>query len=572
MLRFTGDEILRLLLGLAGALLLAAALASLADPSWNRTEGGMAFFAALAGRVFAIGQGDFGISLLTGISALDALGRFLPATLSLLTMGLVVALALGLPLGLLMGFASVRRLAAPVIHLISALPVFCAGLLLAYGAYHGLGWHPAAHPAPLWPLPQNQAAWLEAVLPVMTVGLAGVAAVQRALRRAISQEDGALWPDGLVRLGISVRDVQLLYRLPRLLAGLIAAAGEIVLALLAAAVVAEWVFRCPGAANMLVKAAALGDGDLAALILFAFAGLVFCAHFLGRLAGFALASEMVCLRSADLSLAPQSKLGDVHLGLRLLGWAVLSALAVAALLHEFLSPVPPDTHMVGPMLSPPSVTFPFGTDVLGRDIYSETLHGLSVSMGWSLVAALIAISVGGLFGAVSARLPLGIASSLRWLFGVLAAFPALVLAIAMIWLISRGPVMAVAAGLAAAPMGFVRAFDRADARSRAAHAEFARATGLSLFALIRRDIRAELQAGFYAMGARTLAAVAIIVSTVGFLGFGPPPPLRDLGAMIASAKEQYLAAWWTAAFPASILALIVLSARLAAGLDEGERP
>ena len=67
------------------------------------------------------------------------------------------------------------------------------------------------------------------------------------------------------------------------------------------------------------------------------------------------------------------------------------------------------------------------------------------------------------------------------------------------------------------------------------------------------------------------AAVAIILSTVSFLGFGAEPPHRDLGLMIAASKAYFLDAWWTAAFPALALTLLILFARLAAGLDEGER-
>jgi len=71
--------------------------------------------------------------------------------------------------------------------------------------------------------------------------------------------------------------------------------------------------------------------------------------------------------------------------------------------------------------------------------------------------------------------------------------------------------------------------------------------------------------------ARALAAVTIVLSTVSFLGFGAVPPHRDLGLMIAASKLYFLHAWWTAAFPAAALMILILFARLAAGLDEGER-
>jgi peptide/nickel transport system permease protein len=181
----------------------------------------------------------------------------------------------------------------------------------------------------------------------------------------------------------------------------------------------------------------------------------------------------------------------------------------------------------------------------------------------------VAIVFGGLFGAVAARLPRPLALSLRGLYGVFAAIPALLLCILLIALISRS-LAPLAAGLAAAPLAFVRMFDRVDIDST--HAEYARATGIPWMTLLRRDLTYEFRQMLGSVAARALAAVTIILSTASFLGFGAVPPARDLGLMIAAAKANYLSAWWTAAFPALALLLLVLCARLAAGLDEGERP
>ena len=59
---------------------------------------------------------------------------------------------------------------------------------------------------------------------------------------------------------------------------------------------------------------------------------------------------------------------------------------------------------------------------------------------------------------------------------------------------------------------------------------------------------------------------------MSFFGFGASPPSRDLGLMIAAARESYFDAWWTAAFPALALIVFILCARLAASLGEGEQP
>jgi peptide/nickel transport system permease protein len=219
----------------------------------------------------------------------------------------------------------------------------------------------------------------------------------------------------------------------------------------------------------------------------------------------------------------------------------------------------------------PSLRYPFGTDILGRDMAAETLHALAVTATEAAGGAALAVGVGGLMGFLAARLPFGIGFVMRALAGTLGSLPALFLAILFIGLTDRqwAPL---AAGLAAAPLAFGRAFDRARELDRAPHAEFARATGMSKAALLKRDLAYEVRDALPATAARALAAVAIILSTVSFLGFGAVPPYRDLGLMIGAARDTYLDAWWTAAFPALALATFILSARLAAGLEEGERP
>jgi peptide/nickel transport system permease protein len=59
---------------------------------------------------------------------------------------------------------------------------------------------------------------------------------------------------------------------------------------------------------------------------------------------------------------------------------------------------------------------------------------------------------------------------------------------------------------------------------------------------------------------------------MSFFGFGAVAPARDLGLLIAAGQSTLLAAWWIAVFPAATLALLILCARLAAGLSGGERP
>ena len=109
--------------------------------------------------------------------------------------------------------------------------------------------------------------------------------------------------------------------------------------------------------------------------------------------------------------------------LRAVGWFGLGLFALAVFLSDFLAHEPAGATMTGAVLGPPSDVHPFGTDLLGRDVFSETLHGLATTGVNAAVAVLIAIVLGGLFGAVAARLPRPLALLLRELWGVLASVP-----------------------------------------------------------------------------------------------------------------------------------------------------
>ena len=263
--------------------------------------------------------------------------------------------------------------------------------------------------------------------------------------------------------------------------------------------------------------------------------------------------------------------GSLRAAIRVAGFVGLALIVLTVAMSDVISRASADAANYGPALAAPSMPYPFGTDVRGRDVFSETLHASAVTLGQSVIAMIVVLAAGGFAGFVAARMPLRTGAGLRWIAGIVGAVPALLFAILLIGIWGRD-FAPIAAGLAAAPLAFARAYDRARALAASRHAEFARATGIPNSTLMRRDLVYEFRDTFLANAARALAAVTITLSTVSFLGFGPLPPHRDLGAMIAGALPNYIGAWWTAAFPALALLLVILFARLAAALDEGERP
>jgi peptide/nickel transport system permease protein len=285
MLRFAGNEIGRLLMGLFGAALMAVAFGALGGGDAGRGS----YSAAFADQLYAVVRGNFGISLLTGLPATFELRAHLPATLMLMGMGGLLGVFVGLPLGFLLLLDPIRRLGTPLLQAASAVPLFCAGLLLAFLAAMLTGGHGEGIPVVGQLFGGTDLA--KAALPVTVVGVAGAGAIQLALRRAAAAEAETSWRETLRRLGLSSLEIRGIYVLPRILAGLFAHAGEIVLALLSASAVAEWLFFIPGAADLFIKSVASDDWNMAALVLFCFAGLYFVVDFFGKLVAYRLIGE-----------------------------------------------------------------------------------------------------------------------------------------------------------------------------------------------------------------------------------------------------------------------------------------
>jgi peptide/nickel transport system permease protein len=246
-------------------------------------------------------------------------------------------------------------------------------------------------------------------------------------------------------------------------------------------------------------------------------------------------------------------------------------IAVIVALNNVVARAPAGAMHVAPPALPPNSLYAFGTDLLGRDVLSETLHALAVSFSSAVLAAAIAIVVGAVAGFAAVRAPFRLGVALRGGSGVIGALPVLLLAVVGVGLAGHD-FATIAAGLAASPAIFNRSFDRATRLTNSRHAIYARATGIPGLTLLRRDLVYEVRFNFVNVAGRALASTAIVLATLSFLGFGTVPPHRDLGLMIAAARANYLEIWWPALFPALVLTLFILFARLAAALDEGEPP
>ena len=225
-------------------------------------------------------------------------------------------------------------------------------------------------------------------------------------------------------------------------------------------------------------------------------------------------------------------------------------------------------------LQPPSAAHWFGTDHLGRDIYSRSVFGTALTLQATLFSVAIALFVGTLIGVVAGYAGGRTDSLFMRVIDILMAIPNLLLAMAIITVLGFGTLnIAVAVGLSSVAT-FARLTRGEVLRSRTnLFVEAARASGVGHLAIIQRHILPHALAPVLSLAALELGFALLSVSALSFLGFGAPPPQPEWGLLIAEGRNYIAAAWWYTTLPGMIIVLSVLATNRIAGFiqDSAEK-
>jgi len=277
---------------IAGVILLVSLLTVAAQPPH-----GVWFFAKdVADQFLRALTGDLGRSATTGAPAMAVAWKAFPVTVQLIASGAVLALLIGLPMGFLLSAGRTLRAAAPLLQIVTAIPVFLIALALVWIAVRSFHMIAPVHPedTSLTALLRHgdwNGAWFTYLLPILTIGAAGSARLQMALRRAAGAAWAAPYRNGLRMMGLGLLDINLRFALPEIAAALLRDVREFVLTLISAAVIAEWIFQRNGAADLFLKAISSHDWAVVSSILFLFAILTLVAGFLGDVLASLIVSE-----------------------------------------------------------------------------------------------------------------------------------------------------------------------------------------------------------------------------------------------------------------------------------------
>ncbi len=245
------------------------------------------------------------------------------------------------------------------------------------------------------------------------------------------------------------------------------------------------------------------------------------------------------------------------------GIVIVTGLVAVALLAPAIAPRAPTTLHAGFEIKPPSREFPFGTDELGRDIASRVIHGARISLAAALgavsLAAVVGVPLGTAIGFAGGMIDLIVMR----LFDILFAFPAILLAIAIV--AALGPSLTnliLTIAVLTMPQFAVLARGATLATRSLEYVQAAVALGASNRRVVLGHILPNVMPPVIVAATLNLSIVILVEAGLSFLGLGTQPPAPSWGGMISRGRQYMTIAPWLVIFPGLAIMLAVLGFNL----------
>ncbi|MBY5768549.1 ABC transporter permease [Rhizobium leguminosarum] len=258
--------------------------------------------------------------------------------------------------------------------------------------------------------------------------------------------------------------------------------------------------------------------------------------------------------------------------------AVVVLLAIAAWKPQWITAFDPEAVNPDIIFMPPDTIHWFGTDELGRDLFSRVVYGTSTSLGIGIGATVIAAAGGILLGTLAACAPNTIKLLLLRLIDILLAFPEILLALLVIAVFGRGPSNTMLAVGLSGIASYARLVRSQVLQVRlSGYVEHAVTLGEPPWTIIVKHILPNTCRPLLILATIGVGGSVLSASALSFLGLGVVPPAPEWGALLASGRNFLDVAPWTSILPAtvvaiSVISIILLARRLRHLLSSGEGP
>jgi peptide/nickel transport system permease protein len=249
--------------------------------------------------------------------------------------------------------------------------------------------------------------------------------------------------------------------------------------------------------------------------------------------------------------------------LALVGLVIMGTFLLTAILAPVLTPYDPIEQSLVDRREPPSSQNPLGLDDLGRDILSRVIFGARKSLQVGVMSVTMAIVVGTWIGAISGYLGGWVDSLVMRLMDIMLAFPALLLAIAIVTILGPGLLnMLYAIGIVSIPV-YAR-IARASVLSvkMQDYVLAARSLGASPVRILARHVMPNCLTPLIVQGTLGIGTAILDAAGLSFLGLGAQPPTPEWGAMLGQGRYAMFTAPHIVLFPGLAIVLTVLGFNL----------
>lgn len=244
------------------------------------------------------------------------------------------------------------------------------------------------------------------------------------------------------------------------------------------------------------------------------------------------------------------------------GLVVLTFIVAVAVLAPVIAPFGFDVPSRSAREAPSGEHW-FGTDTLGRDIYSRVLYGARISIGIGLFSVAIGLVIGGMLGLLSGYLGRRVDSAVGIGTDILLAFPGVLLALVVIAVLGRGLTnVVIAVGIASIPSYTRLVRSQVIAAKELAYVEAARVVGSSPGRVMMRHLLPNVLGPVTVLATLSIASAILSAAGLSYLGLGAQPPTPEWGAMVSDGREHLRSYWWMSTMPGFAIMLTVLAINL----------
>ncbi len=210
-------------------------------------------------------------------------------------------------------------------------------------------------------------------------------------------------------------------------------------------------------------------------------------------------------------------------------------------------------------LLPPSKEFFFGTDELGRDVFSRVLYGTRISLNTAVLSVGLALLIGVPLGAIAGTIGGWIDEVIMRITDIFLSFPPLLLAIAIVSVMGpslQNTMLAIALSWWPWYTRLVRG--QAISLKERKFIQAAEAIGTSSYKIIFGHIVPNTISPVIVQASMDMGGVILTIASLSFLGLGAKAPTPEWGLMISTSRNYFLNAWWYSVFPGLAIFVTVL--------------